>query len=172
MKIYILSLMVDQRHGSSNTTESQWISMDKAKIEKKKETEMQKLLDYFGIKQPEPMYIDECPYCDDDFEAMKDKELGKGNWDFEDPGVHEEFEEFIKNREKCGASTFFLGKEHVCGCNHEDLDNGFVYEINPIKAKIEELEKKGRICYGNRDLDSFPSLTIEEVKVTKKVKEL
>ena len=169
VKIYILSLMVDQTNGPGFTTRDQWISTDKAEIEKKKETEWQELLDYFGIKQPEPMFIEECPCCEDDFEAMKDKELGKGNWEWKDAWENDEYEEFIENRKKCGESG--MAEEYVCGCNHEDLDNGFVYEINPIKAKIEELEEKGRICYCNRDLDSFPELVIEEIEVTKEVKE-
>lgn len=168
MKVYVLSLTVDQTCGPGPTTDSQWISTSKAEIEKKKETERQKLLNYFGIKQPEPEEIDECPCCNKDFYAMKDKELGKGNWKYEDPGVYEELEEFIKNRKKCGESL--IAEEYVCGCNHENLDNGFVYEMYPIEEKIEELEKNG-ICYGNRDLDSFPELYLEEIEVTEEVRE-
>ena len=49
MKIYVLSLIVDQRNGPGSTIESQWISTSKEEIEKKKETEWKNLLSYFDI---------------------------------------------------------------------------------------------------------------------------
>jgi hypothetical protein len=184
MKVYILSLMVDQTNGPGFTTRDQWISTDKAEIEKKKKTERKKLLDYFGIKQGEPEVMYKCERCIEDFEDMKGKELyDYDTCEFKDPDIQEEFKEFLKNREKCDYDELANTTENgviladrdgeifACGCNHENLENGVAYQMYSIESQIKELEKKGDMCYGNRDLDSFPSLTIEEIKATKKVKE-
>tara|TARA_B100000287_G_scaffold433268_1_gene494571 strand:- start:66 stop:635 length:570 start_codon:yes stop_codon:yes gene_type:complete len=183
VKIYILSLMVDQTYGPGFTTRDQWISTSKKEIEKKKETKWQELLDYFGIKQLEPEVIYECEHCSDDFIDMKSKESEREDWFFEDPDIQEEFKEFLKNREKCDYDEFanttdendvivadHEGEIFTCGCNHENLENGVAYVTYSIEAQIEELERKG-ICYGNRDLDSFPELYINEIEVTKEVKD-
>ena len=214
MKIYILSLMVDQRYGSGNTTESQWISMDKAKIEKKKETEWKKLLSYFNIGSHDgneiydedgTLYVhteSDCVKCVSDYCKQYNIETKrasghKHDWVLEAFGDHDmpingwkdidwdKFEKFVENR-KCGHEyTQRCGTKIVCGC---DIKNpilkgdtelvdilGSSHKMystnNPEEELIRELERKGDICYYNTDLDSFPSLTIEEVKVTNNVKE-
>jgi len=181
VKIYILSLTVDQSYGPGSTTDSQWISTNRAEIEKKKETEMKRLLDYFGIEPTGTEEIEDCVKCEEEFIDMKSKELGKKDWKFEelldmDAISQEEYEEFLKNREKCSYDKYMKDAMDdgapisICGCNHENLENGVAYEIYSIEAQIEELERTG-VEYGNRSLDSFPQLYIEEVEVTKKVKE-
>jgi hypothetical protein len=194
MKIYVLSLIVDQRNGPGSTTESQWISMDKAKIEKKKKTERQKLLGYFGItsysnidykdKDGTPYTLTEddgclvfCVKCVSD--CCKHHNIEEPNNYINNPELlsldaWDRFEKFVENR-KCDYTHKKDGISYVCGGNHKKLESGWLYTKYPNNIEdtlIREFENKGDICYYDRDLDSFPRLIIKEIEVTKKVKDV
>ena len=49
MKVYVLSLCIDIDGTPGGVVKEEWGSTSKEEIEKKKETEMQDLLDYFDI---------------------------------------------------------------------------------------------------------------------------